>query len=222
MSPKPTECSPACSSKRFHPLDAPSAASHYPADSIAEIARLDAARLNREMRTIARVVVHPIFRSVGLAVQLVRHLLDRAETPYVEALAAMGRVHPFFSRAGMTAFDRPALPDAVRVLAAMDRESVRPIDLVDPERLTLSPFLLGEFRRFARKGGTDTEITAIVRQRIVIAARLLFVVASKVSVTLRRRQTWWVTFQVSSFENWHLPTTRNLKPETRNFYGEAS
>lgn len=128
---------------------------------------LDAARLNREMRTISRVVVHPIFRSVGLAVELVRHALADAHTPYIEALAAMGRVHPFFQRAGMATFDRPALPDAVRVLAAMQREAVRPIDLVDPERVRLTPFLLAEFRRFARKAENERELIRIVRQRLL-------------------------------------------------------
>ncbi len=59
---------------------------------------LDAALLNRDLRTISRVIVHPIFRSAGLAVELVRHLLQHATTPYVEALAAMARVHPFFTR----------------------------------------------------------------------------------------------------------------------------
>jgi GNAT superfamily N-acetyltransferase len=128
---------------------------------------LDAARLNQEMRTISRVIVHPIFRSVGLAVQLVQHLLMHAETPYVEALAAMGRVHPFFERAGMKTFDRPALPGAVRVLAAMERDGVRPLDLVDPERLHVSPFLRAEFRRFAGKDVAEPELIGVVRQRVL-------------------------------------------------------
>ncbi len=61
------------------------------------------ARLNREIEAITRVIVHPCFRGLGLAGRLVRHVLDTAETPLVEALAAMGDVHPFFERAGMWA-----------------------------------------------------------------------------------------------------------------------
>jgi GNAT superfamily N-acetyltransferase len=128
---------------------------------------LDAASLNRDLRTISRVIVHPIFRSVGLAVKLVQHLLAHAETPYVEALAAMGRVHPFFERAGMHAFDRPALPGAVRLLAAMEQEGVRAMDLVDPDRLKLSPFLLAELRRFAGKKVATQELIAFARQRLL-------------------------------------------------------
>jgi len=60
---------------------------------------------NRELRTISRVIVHPVFRATGLATLLVRHLCENCPTRYVEALATMGRVHPFFERAGMTRTD---------------------------------------------------------------------------------------------------------------------
>lgn len=63
--------------------------------------RLALRHLNAEMECISRVVVHPMFRGCGLAVRLVRHALHTAETPLVEALAAMGKIHPFFARAGM-------------------------------------------------------------------------------------------------------------------------
>ncbi len=66
--------------------------------------RRSLALLNAEVETISRVIVHPMYRSAGLAVRLVRHALARADTPYVEALAAMGSMHPLFTLAGMTAF----------------------------------------------------------------------------------------------------------------------
>ena len=58
-------------------------------------------RLNREVECISRVIVHPAYRSCGLAVRLVRHALRTSRVPLVEALAIMGRVHPFFELAGM-------------------------------------------------------------------------------------------------------------------------
>ena len=56
------------------------------------------------METISRVIVHPIYRSQGLSVRLVRHILRTSPAPLVEALAVMGRFHPFFERAGMTPY----------------------------------------------------------------------------------------------------------------------
>jgi GNAT superfamily N-acetyltransferase len=57
--------------------------------------------VNENVRTISRVVVHPQFRSVGLAVALVCCLISHCDTRYVEALAVMGRAHPLFEKAGM-------------------------------------------------------------------------------------------------------------------------
>ena len=58
--------------------------------------------INSRIRRIARVIVHPQFRSIGVATRLVRRVLLRCPTRYVEAVAAMGEVVPFFHRAGMT------------------------------------------------------------------------------------------------------------------------
>ncbi len=65
---------------------------------------------NANLRTITRVIVHPTFRSAGLAVAIVKRLCEHCLTRYVEAMAKMGRVHPFFERAGMMRVT-PADPD---------------------------------------------------------------------------------------------------------------
>jgi GNAT superfamily N-acetyltransferase len=127
--------------------------------------RMAAAKLNRDMRTISRVIVHPMFRSTGLAVGLVRHVLQHAQTPYIEALAAMGRVHPFFERAGMTPFDRPPLPEAVRFAAALQREQMAPLHLVDAEARELPPFLQKELRRFSGLGAGASREEHLARAR---------------------------------------------------------
>ncbi len=64
--------------------------------------------VNRELRVISRVVIAPNWRGLGLAGRLVAETLPQVGTPYVEAMAAMGRMHPFFERGGMTAY--PQLP----------------------------------------------------------------------------------------------------------------
>jgi ABC-type ATPase with predicted acetyltransferase domain len=57
---------------------------------------------NANLRTISRIIVHPQFRSLGLATKLIRCLCNECPTRYVEASAQMGRAHPLFSCAGMT------------------------------------------------------------------------------------------------------------------------
>ncbi len=61
--------------------------------------------LNTNVRTISRVIVHPVFRGVGVASALVRAMCDGSAMPYVEAMAVMGLAVPFFERGGMTRFE---------------------------------------------------------------------------------------------------------------------
>lgn len=60
---------------------------------------------NAHLRTISRVIIHPQFRSIGLAGSLIRLAIEKCPTRYVEAAARMGRAHPMFEHAGMTRVD---------------------------------------------------------------------------------------------------------------------
>ncbi len=61
----------------------------------------DLKRLNREVRILRRLVLHPDIRGCGIAHRFVRRTLPLAGTRYVECLASMGAVNPVFERAGM-------------------------------------------------------------------------------------------------------------------------
>jgi ABC-type lipoprotein export system ATPase subunit len=58
-------------------------------------------RLNREVRVLKRLVIHPDVRGCGLGHWLVRRTLPLAGTRFVECLAAMGAINPVFEKAGM-------------------------------------------------------------------------------------------------------------------------
>lgn len=94
-----------------------------------------AALLNQELRCISRVIVDPRYRGLGLAVRLVKHALSTATTRYTESIAVMGRVSPFFSRAGMIAYERPALEAEQRALAALRYAGIEPNELAMPARV---------------------------------------------------------------------------------------
>jgi GNAT superfamily N-acetyltransferase len=68
---------------------------------------------NKHFMTVSRIVVHPQFRTVGLASELVRQLIDGAPTRFVEASAAMARFSRFLERAGMTRFADPEPADSI-------------------------------------------------------------------------------------------------------------
>lgn len=121
--------------------------------------RASLALLNAEVECISRVVVHPIYRGCGLAVRLVRHAISTAQTPRVEALAAMGNVHPFFEHAGMRAYR--LAPDAATAalhaaaarvgLAVDDLAVARPVERLLARRNARSREFLAALRRYAAK-----------------------------------------------------------------------
>ena len=57
--------------------------------------------LNEKVARIARVVVHPKYRTIGAGVKLVHDSLFLCEKPCVEMIAVMARYNPFAERAGM-------------------------------------------------------------------------------------------------------------------------
>jgi len=80
-------------------------------------------RVNRELRILRRLVIHPDVRGCGLGRFLVRRTLPLVSTPYVECLAAMGAYHPVFEKAGMERIGQYDLPPdrqvAVEALASL-------------------------------------------------------------------------------------------------------
>ena len=56
--------------------------------------------LNRQLVTLSRVVLHPTYRGAGLAAWFVNASCRACPWPWIEALAEMGHLNPFFERAG--------------------------------------------------------------------------------------------------------------------------
>ncbi|QQS08099.1 MAG: GNAT family N-acetyltransferase [Phycisphaerales bacterium] len=90
--------------------------------------------LNAHLRTIARVIVEPRHRGMGIARRLVASYLDHPVTPLTEAIASMGAFCPFFERAGMREIHRPPTKASVRLAQRLDDLGVKPWTLADPAR----------------------------------------------------------------------------------------
>ncbi|MGD0551850.1 MAG: hypothetical protein ABSB25_04280 [Sedimentisphaerales bacterium] len=90
------------------------------------------ALINKNIRTISRVIIEPRFRSLGLAVRLVRETMPIMDVPFVEALAVMGRANPFLEKAGLTRYDVSISASCVRLIEAFSAVGVDEQDLIDP------------------------------------------------------------------------------------------
>lgn len=90
------------------------------------------ALINRNIRCVARLIIEPRFRGIGLAMRLVRETMPRMEVPIIEALAVMPQVNPFLERAGMQAF-APRTPVAhVQLIEAFSTVGIEADQLIDP------------------------------------------------------------------------------------------
>lgn len=142
---------------------------------------------NTHLRIISRVVIAPNWRGLGLAARLVRETLPQAGTPYVEALAAMGAVHPFFERAGMTRYDMPAPPQSERLAEALATAGITRRDARNAAALAeavdrisdpaMRQWLVAELARWTRSylgAKTARTVRATLEQSCGYAARFLF------------------------------------------------
>lgn len=89
--------------------------------------------LNRSVRCIARVIVEPRLRGVGLATRLVRETMPMMNVPIVEALGVMPLVNPFLERAGMKVFEPRAPVEHVTLIEAFSAVDVEESELVSPQ-----------------------------------------------------------------------------------------
>lgn len=87
-------------------------------------------RLNRDVRTISRVIVDPRWRGLGVAQQLIRAYLRRPLTKRTEAAAVMGAYSPFFERAGMRRVDVVQAARDRTLHNRLRRARVKPQDLL--------------------------------------------------------------------------------------------
>ena len=74
--------------------------------------------MNRQLSTINRVVIHPKYRTVGLAARLIRETLPLAGTLYVELIAVMAKFSPFAQKAGMR---KVAVQQSVETVSKVSR-----------------------------------------------------------------------------------------------------
>lgn len=89
--------------------------------------------VNNNIRTISRVVIEPRYRGLGLAYQLVKKTMPLLNMPYIEALAVMGKVNPFFEKAGMIKFESIEPLRSVKLKQALSSVGIEEYELVDVE-----------------------------------------------------------------------------------------
>jgi hypothetical protein len=139
------------------------------------------ALINKNIRCISRVIIEPRFRGLGLAIRLVRETMPQVNVPIVEALAVMGRVNPFFAKAGMTAYGAKMPARCVRLTEALSTIGIEKRDLIDPREVQRKLEALGqekaefierEIRNFLESYGEMRKSPASVERTRFVLSKL--------------------------------------------------
>ena len=93
------------------------------------------ALVNKNIRRIARVIIEPRFRGIGLAAWLVRATMPLMKVPFVEALAVMGLVNPFFEKGGMQAYTAKIPMRNARLIEALSSVGIEGRCLINPRKV---------------------------------------------------------------------------------------
>lgn len=94
--------------------------------------RTQMALVNKNIRCIGRVVIEPRLRGLGLASRLVRETMAKMNKPVIEAMAVMGRVNPFFEKAGMKAYTGPMPGRCAELIEAFSLIGIEEEDFLQP------------------------------------------------------------------------------------------
>lgn len=102
------------------------------------------ALVNKNIRRIARVIIEPRFRGIGLASWLVRETMPLMKVPIIEALAVMGLVNPFFEKAGMHLYAAKTPQRCIRLIEALSSVGIEGRCLINPRTVQDRIDRLGE------------------------------------------------------------------------------
>jgi len=97
--------------------------------------RLQLQMVNKYIRRIARVIIEPRYRGLGLAGRLVAETMPQIGVPIIEAMSVMGVVHPFFERAGMKRYEARASARSIRLIEALGMLGIDEAEFIDPQSM---------------------------------------------------------------------------------------
>jgi GNAT superfamily N-acetyltransferase len=93
--------------------------------------RLQLQMVNKYVRRIARVIIEPRYRGLGLGSRLVAETMPRLGVAIIEAMAVMGAVHPFFEQAGMKRYEAKPSAGSVKLVEALGMVGIEEREFID-------------------------------------------------------------------------------------------
>jgi GNAT superfamily N-acetyltransferase len=97
--------------------------------------RLQLQMVNKHIRCISRVIIEPRYRGLGLASRLVAETMGKLGVGIIEAMAVMGRVNPFFEKAGMRRYEGRGTARSIQLIEALGMVGIDESKFIDPSAM---------------------------------------------------------------------------------------
>lgn len=94
-----------------------------------------AMRLNREVKKLARIVVAPEVRGIGISRRLIEHAVTQIDARYIETVAAMGTHHNFLKSVGFREVPQTPAEIEAKIYAAASIDRTPPHVMLDSTEL---------------------------------------------------------------------------------------
>ena len=139
--------------------------------------------INENIRCISRVIIEPRYRGLGLAARLVAETMPKMNVPIIEAMAVMGRINPFFEKAGMKKYTGNTSKHCVQFIEALSVVGIEGTELIEPvkvqKKLDSLPvkkanFIEQQIRIFLQRYGKRRTMPAGIQRTRFVLGKLNF------------------------------------------------
>ncbi|MGD0451195.1 MAG: hypothetical protein ABSA79_09110 [Candidatus Bathyarchaeia archaeon] len=179
-------------------------------------------RVNAEILRIARIIIHPKFRGISLAQELVKQTLPKVNARVVETVAVMAKYNPFFEKAGMTFSGKMELQPIQKKLLAFIEGTGGKISLIHNKALckgflnSLNSSQMAELEKILRQdisdlGGSSPGRMETLQKKLDGGD---FIGTLIDSLPVQRCYLYWLN-QICQPEQNHTPTQPDQDPSSQ-------
>jgi len=145
--------------------------------------RMQLQMANKYIRCISRVIIEPRYRGLGPAGWLVAETMPRLGVPIVEAIAVMGRVNPFFERAGMKRYEGRGTARSIQLIEALGMVGIDESKFIDPSAMQVkldrlskleAEFIEQRIDSFLQAYGKRSQMRAGIERTRYVLSKLTF------------------------------------------------
>lgn len=111
----------------------------YTNNKYSKMTKENCKKINEEFECIARVILHPSYRGIGLAYYMLKEYFKLSKSKYIETVAVMAQYTPFFEKSGMKRIETDEDEKRTKMISKLEEYNFN-ISLISSSRYNESIF----------------------------------------------------------------------------------